>query len=200
MTQEVAVSLTDLLTDEHRALVERGIYTIHPGAAYPVLRWAAGPNLGAYAPGSGIPVNHNDIGQIGRQTAYKRTAEYQELMRKYLPADLDDTKKGTLGWILKQGMEAIEGATVSKKVTCNQCGHEQNVGMYRRPDGNVLVKIVELLVGRAAEQRDVNINSEAMYHIIDERRAMRDLVVYEVSPTEREEREVLAGEWKDSEV
>lgn len=199
MTQEITLSLIDQLNDHDRDAVERGIYTVHPGANYPVLRYAAGPNLGAYAPGTGIPVNHNDMKEISRRTAYKRTSEYQELMRKYLPADLDDEKKGTLGWILKQGMEAIEGSNISKTVACNQCGHEQRVSMYRRPDGNVLIKVLELLVGRAAEQKDININSESMYRLIDERRDLKDLTVYEVSPTERAAREEVAGEWRELE-
>lgn len=178
-------------------MVEKGFYSVHEGQDYPVLRWAAGPRIGQLAPGTGLLPNHNDIAQISKDTGVKRTTQYRELLQKYLPADLDDTKKGSLGWILKQGLTALEGGDKNIDVVCPECDHKFQVVAWKRPDSNALKILLEALVGRADVTKDLNINTESIYRIIDERRDKRDIVVYEVDPQERERREAVDAEWRE---
>lgn len=197
METDLTLTLVDKLTPEHKTLVEKGVYTVHEGKDYPVLRWAGGSQFGQLAPGTGQPPGAADIGLVSQRTAYKRTTAYRELLEKYLPADLDDTKRGSLGWILSQGLTALEGGDVTKDVTCPSCQHQFKAKMWKRPDSNALKILTEALIGRADVQKDLNINSEHVYRIIDERRDMRDLVVFDVSPSERTEREAVDAEWRE---
>lgn len=196
---EVTLSLMDRLTDEHRALVDAHIYSVHPSkeGSYPVLRWAAGPNLGQLAPGTGQAVGVPDGAAVGKATGWKNSKPYRQLLEKYISADLDEKKRGSLGWLLSQGMVAVEGGDVTKEVTCPECDHKFSTTMWKKPDANALKLLLEAVIGRADVTKDLNVNSEHIYRIIDERKDMRDLVVYEVSPAEREEREAIDVEWRE---
>ena len=197
MENEITLSLLEQLSEEHRALVEQGVYSAHPGKTYPMLRWAAGPRFGQLAPGTGVAPNAIDAPTMSRASAHKRTSAYRELLEKYLPADLDDKKRGSLGWILSQGLTALEGGDVVRAVQCPECNHEFSATMWKKPDTNALKVLMEALIGRPDVTKDLNINSEHIYRMIDERRDARDLIVYDVSPTERAEREVVDAEWRE---
>lgn len=189
-------ALLNQLTDEHRQLVETGVYNVFPGKDYPVLRWATGPLVGKLATGTGITPNHNDSAAVGRASAFKQTAEYKTLLTRYLPADLDDTKRGSLGWILKNALNGLEGGDMMIDVECPHCGEEFRHKAWKKPDPQMAKLLVEALIGKAGETKDVNINSENIYRLMDERRDLRSLQVFEIDPHEREKREAIDAEWR----
>lgn len=188
----------DALSPEHRSLVDAGIYSATPGeGGLPVLRWAVGPQIGQFVKGGGRPPGSPDIAEISRRTAYKRTDEYRALVQKYLPADIESGKRGSLGWLLDQGLVAIEGGDVPREIHCPECGHEWTQSFYKKPDSLALKLILELLVGRATEMKEVNVSTEQLLRVVDERRDARDIVVFAVDPTERARREALSSDWED---
>jgi len=200
VSPEEKAALLDKLNDEHRELVEAGVYKVAPGQDYPLLRWARGNRKGQFVEGGGRPVNSNDIAQISRDTAYQRTNEYRRVLEKLVPASTDETKRGTFGWLVKQGMNAAEGGDVTKDFHCKECGAENTVVVWKRPDSNAIIKIMEMVAGQAPKQQDINLKAEHLYKLIDEREDAASIKVHAVDPHERARREALQledGEWRD---
>ncbi len=194
-----SIDLLDLLSDEHKALVAEGSYAVDTGDGYPVLRWAKGRWKGRLAPGTGIAVKHNDIGQISKDTAYQRRREYRQVLEDLIPADADETRRGTLGWLMKQGMLAAEGVDIKYDATCPECGTEFTIPVMKRPDTKAILGLMEMVIGRAPEQRDINVRFEDLQKRINEQTETREITVHEVSPHERALREEpeTDGEFKE---
>lgn len=184
--------LLSQLSEEHRTLVEAGVYTVFEGQDYPVLRWAFGNKKGQYVEGTGLPVNHVDLGLISKRTGIKRTQEYKALMERLIPPDADSKKYGSFGWLINQGFVAAEGVDVVKAVTCPSCSVEFSVKMFKRPDGNALIKLIEMMVGRASEQKEINIRAEQIYRLLDEQQNVKTIEVFEIDPSERARRKSRA--------
>lgn len=165
-----------------------------------MLRWAHGRERGRIAPGSGVVVNQADPAINGRKGAWKNTDEYQALLRKVIPAEEDPNKRGTFAWLVTQGLNAAEGGDVKMAFTCPECEHDFTQVVWKRPDANAIIKLMEMVHGRAVEQKDINIRAEAIYRLLDEREDLKQLKVYEVDPHEKAERRELEPEdadWKE---
>ena len=183
-------------------MLDEGKVTVEDGDGYPVVRWAKGRWRGRMAPGTGIVPQHNDIGKISRDTSYQRKREYREVLEFVIPADADETKRGTVGWLLNQGMTAAEGIDTMKDVECPVCEHEFKIAVYKRPDTKAVLGMLEMVIGRAAEQKDISVRFEDLQLQINERRDTGQLKVFEVSPHEKllcESTEVTEGEFKEVE-
>ncbi len=188
------------LSEEHRALVAAEVYNAFDGQDYPVLRWAHGKDRGRLAPGTGITPGHNDIARIGADTSIRRTTEYRALLERKITPDVTSGERGSLGWLLDQGFNAAEGGDVRREMTCPECGHDWTETIWKRPDANAIIKMLEMVVGRAPEQKDINIRAESIYKLIDGRENVKEITVHAVDPHEREERlsdEPEEGEWRE---
>jgi hypothetical protein len=200
MSNSQIMELVAKLTPEDQARWQAGEINVFPGKDYPVVRNAPGqPNAGKLVPGTGVPPAVPSA-ENGTRGGYKKTNAYKELLQKYLPADIESGKRGSLGWILEQAMTAMEGGDVDKEFICDSCGERNHVTVWKRPDTNAIKLVMETLIGRAAEQKDININSEQIYRLIDERSQVKDLTVFTVDPHEREARDAAAAEWIEGEV
>ena len=190
------------MSEEHRALVESGQYNAFEGQKYPVLRWATGSKKGKLAPGTGLTPGHNDAAQVGKSTSYRRTAEYRALLERLIPPDEDANKRGTLAWLVAQGFNAAEGGDVKREMTCPECEHSWTEKIWKRPDANAITKMLEMVIGRAPEQKDINLRAEHIYKMIDGRENLKEITVHSVDPHEREKRlldEPEEGQWREVE-
>lgn len=195
----ISETLLDKLNDQDRDLVDRGVLIAYEGKDYPVLKWGVGPRTGQLAPGTGV-APATPSAENGRRGSMRQTNEYKELIKRYLPADIESGARGSLGWILDQALTAMEGGMVIREFTCSECGEGNSVEVWRKPDVNAIKLITETLVGRAAEQKDININSEQIYRLIDERSEVKDLTVFTVDPSERDARNEAAKAWIEGEL
>ncbi len=183
--------LVELLSDEHRTLVDDGVLNVFPGQEYPVLRWARGRSKGKMAKGTGLVPAHNDLAQVSKDTAWKRTGQYRALLERLLPPDEDPNKRGTLAWLVNHGLTAAEGIDEYRDALCPECEHVFKFKVFKKPDTKAVLGILEMLIGRAPEQKEINIHLEEMYRKIDEREDAGGVRVFAVDPHEKARREAL---------
>ena len=183
-TDEERIELLDRLDTETRTLVDSGAITVWKGRnGKPVLRDG---KTGQMLPGTALHENtkHGEGEKASKVSAWKRTNAYRELMERYYT----DEKFGEM---LEAGLEAAIGNAVRKEVTCPECAHGFTETMYRRPDATIFFKTMEQLMGRAEETRQINVNTEHLYRLLDERTDVREIQVFTVTPEEEEERRLL---------
>lgn len=205
-TPEEREKLVAVLSPEDRAKVEAGDINVFPAkpGSYPVLRWAKGNSEGktpgSLAPGTGHAQGAGDIGNNAARYAYKRTNAYKDLLEHLIPADLDPTKRGSIGWLFEQGFAAAEGGTVSIDVTCPDCGHKHKVEAWKKPDAVAFKTLIEQVLGRATETKNVNVESKNLHAIIDERIPAEAIEVYDLDDeiVARRRAEIEGGDEGDS--
>lgn len=116
-----------------------------------------------YVKGSGRRHGANDIGAISRATAIKRSASYREAFEKTIaPLRADNPEAAfSLERLIEVAFSAAEG--FPQEV---DCGHpeahtraaERKHVVAFKPDMNIVFRMIELLVGKAKETIDANIN------------------------------------------
>lgn len=194
------------LTEEDAAAVVAGELTAWPGKdpKHPVLRYAAGNKAGghpgALAPHSGHNPEgrHGDGAYAGKSSAWKRTNAYRQVLEDAIKAEGSAEEWGSWAWVIKKGLEAIDGGPVMKMAHCT-CGNVFPVEMYRKPDPTIYFKTVEHILGRATETKDINVNAD-IYAVLDKREDPRLLRVFDVDEEESKRlREAIEGEYKELE-
>ena len=179
LTELEKTEIMDTLDSDTRALVDAGLVKLWRGRnGKPVLRDAKGKIL----PGSGLHLNENH-GNTDNATAmsWKRTNAYRSLIEKYFTEDKFDA-------MLEAGFEASIGHPISKEAVCHDCGATQQIEMYRKPDSTIFFKVLEQLMGRAEETKQINVDSEHLHRLIDERTDVTEVETFSVRPEVSEAR------------
>lgn len=187
--------LIDKLTPELRARYDLGEINVFPGQSSdkPVVRDA---KTGALVKGTGLAVRHNDIAQISKATAFRRTTDYQDWLGGKLKIDgsgPDD--KESAEWWWERAQEAASNAPIP--VTCPECNHTwmEKAG---KQDGNLIFRIIELATGKAKQKTEINVKQEEILRILNEKVDIREVVVHALTPEDVEHRrEVVEGEMVD---
>ena len=166
--------LLELLNPELREKVEKEGWSCYEGQnpAKPVVL----DEYGRIAKGSGRWPNANDPGLMGKLTGYKKSETYRQALETLVPMDGDENRRGSFAWWLQQGMEAAEGSP--QRVQCNACGKPQVVAFKK--DGNLIFKIVELLSGKAKETQDINLKSQQLIAVLNERTPLDKVHVFTI--------------------
>lgn len=179
-----ANGLLDLLTPELREKVEAGEYVIRgPGQNdKPVVVDTAG----RIVKGSGRPPNANNPAVVGKVSAAKRSRAYAEAMQAFIPVDREGSNEAivSLEELLESAARVATGKAVG--VSCPECRHEflAQIGV----DSKVLTFLLERLLGRATETKDINIRSEQLVAMLHDYTPSKAREVIAVSPQERAER------------
>jgi hypothetical protein len=136
----------------------------------PVIRYASdlddSTKRGQIVPGSGRYPNANDTAVMARSTAFKRSKSYRDAIEAAIPYD-DPEARHSLEQLIETAFEAAEGSpqTVVCPHAVDGC-KEKHVVAFRK-DGNLIFKLIELLVGKAPQtvelKGDLNVTlQEAM--------------------------------------
>jgi hypothetical protein len=182
----------DLLTDDLRAGVEAGELTLqHPDTWYSPLRPVVKRD-GKMVKGSGKIKGSKDAAVASRETGYKRTKGYQETLEALLPAERADSPSAvsSLRELVEAFWQAVKGSP--QKVSCPECG-VTSVYAFKQ-DPHAIMKMIERLTGRAKETQDINIHSESIVALLNERTNMRELQVITIDPEEERRRRELLTE------
>lgn len=183
LTQEER-ELASVLPDELREQVESGELKVFPGQDpnKPVLRSS---ETGLIVKGSGITPKHVDMGQVSRDFAYKRRKNYRSALEEIVSAEGEG--RGSFKWFVDKAMEAAEGSPTP--VDCPKCNHHFVANVKK--DGNVIVKMIEMLHGKAPITQDINIHDEAMLEILRSR--TNRVEYYAITDEEKEQRKQALG-------
>lgn len=146
------------------------MYYTQPGKndGKPVLRWASGDLKGKLAPGTGIIPGSKTRGELSKETAWKRTAAYRDIMELVVKADGDAEKWGSFAWVITNLLKGIEGGDVYLNLKCPHCHEDAKHKVWKRPDTQAGIKLVELFVGRATETKDISVTTKQIFELMDE--------------------------------
>ena len=167
-----------------RARVEAGELELLVGQRpdKPVIREVA---TGRLITGSGRYPRAIDAAQLGRDTAYKHSKSYREGLEKLVP--LEGTGVGSFTWLLEQAIDEAKG--FDYHIECQACGAD--VQVVKRRNAMYLFKFIELLAGKARETQDLNIKSESLIAVLNQRENIRDITVHTIDPATANERRQL---------
>jgi hypothetical protein len=172
--------LADLLPEPLKAKVEAREYTVQPGQnpLRPVVR-----NLeGKLVRGSGRYPNANDIAKTARLTGYKKSKTYREALEHLVPLEGGEEKRGSFAWWLKEAYSAAEGSPQRVECPHEECDQRHLVAFKK--DGQLIFKLIELLSGKARETQDLNIKSESLIAVLNERTPVHEITVHTIDPNE----------------
>lgn len=190
-TEERRQELIGFLPEDLRKRVEEGELQVFEGQKpeKPVLI----DDKGRLVKGSGRYPNANDPAKIGRQYGYKNSKDYQDAMRKLIPIDGDVDQKGSFAWLVTQGFDAAEGSP--QNIRCPNCDYKGLVAFKK--DSNAIIKLIEMVHGRARESQDINVKSEQLIGILDTRIPLDQLAVHSLTEEEIQERKNIVLEGND---
>lgn len=191
--EETKDHLVEYVSDEVRQWVENGWASLKPGrdAKKPIITATATHptrRVGTRLPGSGVSEKHQDSAN-GRSGAIKQTQEYQALLRRLVGLGEDPEDRNSLAWLVDQIKIGIEGGPITKRVSCPECAHTFMAEMYKQANAMGGIKLVELLTGRAAEFKEVDVNVKALHAQLAETVPMSELQVHTIDPREKERRQ-----------
>ncbi len=175
--------LISLLPPDLKEKVEEGTYSVYPGQnpEKPVVL----DEKGRLVKGSGRWPNANDPAWTGKVSGYKKSKSYREALETLVPLEGDEQTRGSFAWWIEQGMQAAEGSP--QRIEC-PCGCEYK-GIYAfKKDAQMIFKIIELLHGKAREAMDINVKSEQLVAILNERVPMNTIEVHTIDPADVERR------------
>ena len=140
----------------------------------------------------------NNIGEISKKTAYKRTSGYKEMRERYITAQ-GKTKESiiSLEEIIQQLWEACMGSPQKVKVQCphpDDCpegGGEHVVAFAFRKDPKSLFSLYENIVGRATETAEVSVNNRHLVELLHDTTPLNDIRVIDLLPEEMYSRKAL---------
>ena len=193
MENPVSAEVIAGLADETRTNIERGWLTATPGRnpLKPVLRWTARNDLGkvagSLARGTGVTETHVD-GENGRKSGYKRSRPYRDALQHLIPVEGAAEEFGTFAWLVTQGLKAAEGGTQQISLKCNGCGETQKHDVYKRPDSNAIIKLIELVHGRAKESVEIDANVQHLHAMLAEGTDITTMDIFAVDPKEAQHR------------
>lgn len=141
-------------------------------------------------------MNANNAAVVGRVSAVKRSRAFNEAITEFISVDKDAGERAitSLEELLEAAARVATGKSV--KVTCPHC--ETEFGASIGVDSKVLTWLLERLLGRAVEVKDVNIRSEQIVALLSDKTPMRDIEVVALDPRERAERQrIIEAELAD---
>lgn len=181
------------LSDDIRENLGRGWLIAYPGRnpLKPVLRWSVtnelGKKPGAVAKGSGVSESHVD-GANSRKSGYKRSKPYRQALEAMIPVDGAAEEFGSFSWLVMQGLKAAEGGIQQIKITCTGCGESNKHDVWKRPDANAIIKLIELVHGKAVESKEIDVNAQHIHALMQEGTDITSIDVFTVDPRIAEER------------
>lgn len=189
---------TSGLAPEVLALIESGEAKVAgPGQELgrPVVVYASS---GRFVAGTGRPANANDVAEVSRDTAFKRTKAYADALNRFIPAYKEQGAISSLEELLEAARKVTTDTTYHTEVVhaCSECGHEDVVPITipGKPDAKVLTFLIERLVGAANKTQEVNVHTDEVMRIMTDQRVLHQLEVVSLTPEQLAERKRLVLE------
>lgn len=139
---------------------------------------------GQLLPGSGRYPRSNDSAAVGRATAWKQSATWNEAFQTLVTAFEEPHAKTSVEHLLEVISRAIEGGEIRARCRHEKCNEEHLV--YLKPDTGAALRLLERLIGKAAETKNVNVNASVETKTLEVRQV--DVRVYDMSEATAEER------------
>lgn len=142
---------------------------------------------GQVVKGSGRYPNANNAAAISKITARKRSRTYQEAMYDMISVDEESGKDAIIS--LEKLLDAAAHVATGKPkaVTCPACNNRFLEAID--VDSKVLVFLLERILGKATETKDVNIRSEQIVELLRDESVNARLEIVALDPRERSERQ-----------
>ncbi len=169
--------LLSLLPDNLRVGVLDGTYEVLPGksAKKPVVRRS---DTKALVKGSGQYPKAPDGAEVGRATAHKQRVEYREAMQAFIPV-LANVPAGERQEATRSFEALLDAAYLAAQgvPTRVECEHLDEFGdpcrtkhiVAFKPDGNLLWRMIENLVGKATETKEIDVRAQVLQQIAERR-------------------------------
>lgn len=166
--------------------MEAGEYVIRGPGQNPLKPVVVEAATGRIVKGSGRPINANDPAVVGKVSAAKRSRAYNEALQAFVPVDRDGTPEAIVS--LQELMEAAARVATGKsvEVVCAHCSQPFNASIG--VDSKVLTFLLERLLGRATETKDINIRSEQLVAMLHDYSPSQAREVIALTPEERADR------------
>ena len=155
---------------------------------------------GKWVEGSGRPANANDPAVIGKEHGFKHSRLYQETLERLVPAMKGDGEYAVTSLeellVAARRVTTDTTQTVSRAHECSECGHEDlvTVTVEGKPDAKVLTFLIERLVGAANKTQDVNLRSEELLRIVEDKRVVHSIEVVTLTPQDMADRKRAVAE------
>ena len=111
-------------------------------------------------------------------------------MRLLIPLDGDVDSRGSFAWLVDQGFSAAEGSP--QRIKCPKCDYS---GLFAfKKDTNAIIKLIEMVHGRAAETKDITVKDTKLIALLDGRVPLDEVKVHDISDEDVARRQVLLEE------
>lgn len=168
----------DSLDDDTRAMVEAGDIRIIEESGKqggPVMIDA---NSGQFVKGTDQPSNANDIGEISKKTAIKRTGAYREAWEKIFDLGGEDGAGGFEALVEKLWW-AVQGAP--QLAECHHSGCGKKHMSVIKPDAKVMMQMVESFVGRKQIQEHTG-EIEHLHELLQGGKSDEPVTLWQLDP------------------
>ena len=181
----------ELLTPELREKVESGEFQIIEPRFWlqehkPVVKTLRG----RLVKGSGRMMGVKAAEEASRESAPRRRKGYRYLTEEFIPpSDLRDSPNAIISFkeLIESLIDACNGSP--QQVRCKSCGDEFQHAFKK--DAGVLYKLFENLNGKAKETQEINVSSQHMSMVLNERTPVREIQVRTLDPLEIETRKKM---------
>lgn len=158
----------------------------------PVIREVA---TGRLVAGSGRYPNANNPAAVGASTAYKRSKSYREAIEAVIQFENEDARY-SVERLIDDAFDAAEGSPTTAR--CPHC-HKDGL-VVQKKDGNLIFKLIELLVGKAPQT--IEVKGDISHRLVEVMNATGPATVITMSKADWEAREasliakgVIDPEW-----
>ena len=178
-----------LLSEELREGVDAGDYFIMENRFWrddekPVVKRVAN---GTLVKGSGRMAGTKSPEEATHERMYRTRKGYRTLIEDFIPpSDVRDNPNAIMSF--KELVENLIDACVGspQQVTCSSCGDKFQTAFKKDP--STLFKLFENLNGKAKETQQINVSSQHLSLMLNERTPVNEIVVRELSQEKIAER------------
>lgn len=177
--------LLKMVSIEHREGALAGLYEVLPGKnpEKPVVREKESKQL---VKGSGRYPGANDPAEVGKKSAFKRTASYREAMEQLVALDGGPDQRGSFAWFLNRAYDAAEGKAVRVECFHEGCDDKHLEAVAFKPDAKIIFSIIEMMAGKATQAIEIDVNAVALTKVLQLRTV--EVVIHMQDPAERARR------------
>lgn len=191
---------TSALSEDVLAKIREGQFRVAGPGMRPGKPVVIDSATGKWVEGSGRPEGANDPAQIGREHGFKHSRLYQDTLERLVPAMKGDSEYAVSSLeellVAARRVTTDTTQTVTREHECSECGHADfvTVTVEGKPDAKVLTFLIERLVGAANKTQDVNLRSEELLRIVEDKRVIHSIEVVTLTPQDMADRKRAVAE------
>jgi len=186
---DLTPDLYALLSDDLRVGVDEGRFRV-VGEGQDDKPVVVDATTGRWVKGSGRSLNANDPAQVGRETAFKRSRAYGEVLEAFLPAWRGDSDAAisSLEELVAAAVKLAQGHETAYDVVCPSCEHKHVIQVAAPPNQKMVEFLIKRLAGDATKTINTNTRSEEIVKVMSDQRILHQIEVIDITPEERARR------------